>query len=101
MKSSMPIAIQHSPAAERACWNASAVEDLPALDVPFSTTTFPGVTTEEIMPDELVSRSVIWNMATELLLITGAAGVGKSTACWEVSEELKRRNLPHAAVRAA
>ena len=37
-------------------------------------------------------------MATELLLITGAAGVGKSTASWEVSEELKRRNLPHAVI---
>ena len=37
-------------------------------------------------------------MAIELLLITGAAGVGKSSASWEVSEELKRRNLPHAVI---
>jgi hypothetical protein len=37
-------------------------------------------------------------MATEILLITGAAGVGKSTATWEISEELKRRGLPHALI---
>ncbi len=37
-------------------------------------------------------------MTTEVLLITGAAGVGKSTACWEVSEHLKQRNLPHAVI---
>ena len=35
---------------------------------------------------------------TELLLITGAAGVGKSTASYEVGEELRRRNLPHAII---
>jgi hypothetical protein len=37
-------------------------------------------------------------IATEILLITGAAGVGKSTATWEISEELKRRGLPHALI---
>jgi hypothetical protein len=37
-------------------------------------------------------------IATEILLITGAAGVGKSTASWEISEELKRRGLAHAVI---
>jgi hypothetical protein len=32
----------------------------------------------------------------EVLLITGAAGVGKSTVSWEVGDELKRRGLAHA-----
>jgi phosphoribulokinase len=35
---------------------------------------------------------------TDVLLITGAAGVGKSTVSWEVSDELKRRGLPHAVI---
>ena len=37
-------------------------------------------------------------MAPEILLITGAAGAGKSTASWEISEELKRRGLAHALI---
>jgi len=37
-------------------------------------------------------------MAPEILLITGAAGVGKSTASWEIGEELKRRGLAHALI---
>jgi Mrp family chromosome partitioning ATPase len=37
-------------------------------------------------------------MASEVLLITGAAGVGKSSVSWEVSEELKRRGLAHAVI---
>jgi hypothetical protein len=37
-------------------------------------------------------------MATEILLITGAAGVGKSSASWEIGEELKRRGLAHALI---
>jgi len=34
----------------------------------------------------------------DILLITGAAGVGKSTVSWEVGEELKRRGLAHAVI---
>jgi hypothetical protein len=34
----------------------------------------------------------------DVLLITGAAGVGKSSVSWEVSEELKRRGLAHAVI---
>ena len=37
-------------------------------------------------------------MPPEVLLLTGAAGVGKSTVSWEVSEELKRRGLAHAVI---
>jgi hypothetical protein len=37
-------------------------------------------------------------MATDVLLITGAAGVGKSSVSWEVGEELKRRGLAHAVI---
>ncbi len=34
----------------------------------------------------------------QLLLITGPAGVGKSTLCWELSAELAARQVAHAAV---
>jgi 2-phosphoglycerate kinase len=34
----------------------------------------------------------------DVLLITGAAGVDKSSVSWEVSEELKRRGLAHAVI---
>jgi hypothetical protein len=34
----------------------------------------------------------------DVLLITGAAAVGKSSVSWEVSEELKRRGLAHAVI---
>lgn len=37
-------------------------------------------------------------MPPEVLLITGAAGVGKSTVSWEVGAQLERRGLPHAAI---
>lgn len=36
--------------------------------------------------------------ATELLLITGPAGVGKSTLCWEIGAELSAAGVPHAII---
>ncbi len=35
---------------------------------------------------------------TEILLITGPAGVGKSTLCWEISRQLAEQNLAHAVI---
>lgn len=34
----------------------------------------------------------------EILLITGPAGVGKSTLCWEISGLLAEAGIPHAAI---
>ena len=50
-----------------------------------------------VRPALSIGQSECW-MAPEILLITGAAGVGKSTASWEISEELKRRGLAHALI---
>jgi hypothetical protein len=38
------------------------------------------------------------NLMTHILLITGPAGVGKSTLNWEVSSQLASANTPHAAI---
>jgi energy-coupling factor transporter ATP-binding protein EcfA2 len=35
---------------------------------------------------------------TQILLITGPAGVGKSTLCWEMSTLLAEASVPHAAI---
>ena len=35
---------------------------------------------------------------TQILLITGPAGVGKSTLCWEISAQLAREGVAHAAI---
>jgi hypothetical protein len=35
---------------------------------------------------------------THILLITGAAGVGKSTLCWEIGAQLAADSIPHAII---
>lgn len=37
-------------------------------------------------------------MTTNILLITGAAGVGKSTLCWELGALLEAAHVPHAII---
>jgi 2-phosphoglycerate kinase len=34
----------------------------------------------------------------DILLITGPAGVGKSTLCWEIGAELGKAGVPHAII---
>lgn len=36
--------------------------------------------------------------SVEILLITGPAGVGKSTLCWEIGDQLAAAGVPHAAI---
>lgn len=38
------------------------------------------------------------NSATQILLITGPAGVGKSTVCSEIGAQLAAANVPHAVI---
>jgi broad-specificity NMP kinase len=35
---------------------------------------------------------------TQILLITGPAGIGKSTVCWEVGAQLAKAEVPHAII---
>ena len=35
---------------------------------------------------------------TEILLITGPAGIGKSTLCWEIGAQLAAAKVPHAII---
>ena len=54
--SSMPMTNQHSPAAVSRAWRPAASVDLPALDVPLSTTTRPAVTAAPYRPVEHAER---------------------------------------------
>lgn len=36
--------------------------------------------------------------AVEILLITGPAGIGKSTVCWEIGAQLAAANVPHVVI---